>query len=272
MNDSFPVSGGYSVGHAERRVIDSEWSLIRWDKGHYQIQYHRLYYPRAGRARLRLLNRVLELEADNVYFIPAFSIAESYIEGTMDKYFVHFQIDSPFFDMYRYISDKFSVPAGPHTEYLFNTVVDNYKDKSAAARMKVQGALNLIMSDFIGDVAIERGSITKFEGVLKYINEHYRERISLDTLAGLMNISTMYFSNFFKKVFNISPKQYILNKRLTESQRLLLETKMSVKEIAYSVGFENENYFSEYFSSKIGVSAQRFRNREFKDFVIDGRL
>jgi AraC-like DNA-binding protein len=74
-----------------------------------------------------------------------------------------------------------------------------------------------------------------------------------------MNISTMYFSNAFKRVFNISPKQYILNKRLMESQRLLLETEMSVAEIAYAVGFDNENYFSEFFSSRVGISALKFR-------------
>ena len=72
----------------------------------------------------------------------------------------------------------------------------------------------------------------------------------------------MYFSNYFKQVFHISPKQYILNKRLSESQRLLLESEMSVKEIAYAVGFENESYFSEFFSKKTGIPALRFRNRD----------
>jgi AraC-like DNA-binding protein len=37
---------------------------------------------------------------------------------------------------------------------------------------------------------------------------------------------------------------------------------MTVKEIAYAVGFENENYFSEFFSAKIGISALKFRNRQ----------
>ncbi len=269
MAETSLISGSYSVGYAERREIDSGWSNLKWDKDHFQIQYHRLYYPRRGRARLRLFNRELELVPDKVYFLPAFSIAESYIDGTMDKYFIHFQVDSPFLDMYRYISDKYSSPAGPHTDYLFDTVVNNYTDKSLAARLKVQGALNLIMADFIGDVPAKRSSIAKFEQVLRYINEHYTEQISLGTLSDIMNISTMYFSNFFKRVFNISPKQYILNKRLTESQRLLLETKLSVKEIAYTVGFENENYFSEYFSSKVGVSALRFRNRDFRGCIIE---
>ena len=49
---------------------------------------------------------------------------------------------------------------------------------------------------------------------------------------------------------------------VTGSGRLLLDSRMSIKEIAYAVGFENENYFSEFFSAKVGISALKFRNRE----------
>ena len=76
-----------------------------------------------------------------------------------------------------------------------------------------------------------------------------------------MNVSTLYFSNYFKATFHISPKQYILNKRLAEGQRLLLETDMTIGEIANAVGFSSENYFSEFFTSKIGISASKYRKR-----------
>ena len=128
--------------------------------------------------------------------------------------------------------------------------------------MKVRGAMDLLLADFFTEPVVDRHSLLRFERVLYYIEENYKKNISLSELASLMNISTMYFSNSFKSAFHISPKQYILNKRLTESQRLLLETDLSVKEIAYAVGFENENYFSEFFSAKVGISALKFRMRD----------
>ena len=261
MNNIFDLNT-YSVAFAERRDIGEEWNEVKWNRNHFHVQYHRLYFPTSGRAEIRLLNKTIELECGRVYFIPAYSVTESRIAGQMNKFYVHFQVDSPFFELYRYMSDTYSVEANSHTEYLFNTVLENYSDKSMVARHRVQGAMNLIMADFFKDISVDRRSILKFEPVLAYVSEHYRENIRLSTLAGLINVSTMYFSNAFKKVFNISPKQFILNKRLTESQRLLLETEMSVKEIAYAVGFENESYFSEFFSAKVGISALRFRNRE----------
>jgi transcriptional regulator GlxA family with amidase domain len=130
--------------------------------------------------------------------------------------------------------------------------------------MKVSGAISLILADFMGELDASAADLQRFGRVLDYINENYKKQIPLTDLANIMSVSTMYFSNLFKSTFNISPKQYILGKRLAEGQRLLLESEMSVKEIAYEVGFENENYFSEYFSAKVGAPPLKFRNRKIK--------
>ncbi len=265
MDNSLFSSGSYSVAMAERREVGDEWNYVNWNMRHLQFQYHRLYYLKSGEATLRLLNKELLLEAGNVYFIPAFSVAGSSIDGVMDKYWVHFQANLPVLDMYRYICDSYSVKANANTDMLFDTVLESYNDPSYAASMRLQGAMNLIMADFLDGVSADLGAVSRFLPVLSYINENYKGKIALSDLATIMNVSPMYFSNLFKSAFNISPRQYILNKRLTESQRLLLSTELSVKEIAYEVGFENENYFSEFFSSKVGVSARHFRNRELSD-------
>ena len=252
----------YSVVFAERREVGDEWNLVKWNSSHPQIQYHRLYYLTEGSAKLYLYDRELELYPGEVYFIPAFSVKESRIDGRMNKYYIHFQSSSPYFNMYRYLSDRYSVKAGPSTEFLFRTVLEEYSQNSLSARLRVQGAMSLILADFVSDVSAAVPDLIKFADVLAYIDANYREDISVSTLASIMNISPMYFSNYFKKTFHISPKQYVLNKRLMESQRLLLESRLSIKEIAYMVGFENENYFSEFFAQRVGISALRFRKRE----------
>ena len=257
-----PFEGNsYSVAFAERRDIGDEWNDVQWNRKHLQIQYHRLYYLTSGRAAIHLVDGTIELTTGHIYLIPAFSVLQSEIHGEMNKYYIHFQANSPLFGLYRYLSGKYCVPSSAITETLFQTVVENYTKNTQDAYLKVQGAMDLLLSDFFGGQSADRHALLKFEGVLRYIDEHYREPILLCELASLMNISTMYFSNFFKQTFHISPKQYILNLRLTEAQRLLLETDLSVKEIAYAVGFENESYFSEFFSAKVGISARKFRNR-----------
>jgi AraC-like DNA-binding protein len=262
MSEHIFDSNRYSVVFAKQELIGEEWNDVVWDKNHHQIQYHRLYFPTSGAAKLHLYDKTIDLVPGRIYFIPAFSVIQSEIHGEMNKYYIHFSADSPIFALYRYLSDRYSVPADEMTEYLFKCIVDNYTKNTHEAYLKVQGAMNLLLSSFFSEVSAQRHSLLKFEGVLKYIDENYKRNIPLSELAALMNISTMYFSNYFKQVFHISPKQYILNKRLSESQRLLLESEMSVKEIAYAVGFENESYFSEFFSKKVGISALKFRNRD----------
>ena len=262
MNNELLKSDTYSVVFAERREVGKEWNFIKWNSSHPDIQYHRLYFLTDGSARLYMQSGAVDLYPGRVYFIPAFSVRESEIEGSMNKYYIHFQSSLHFFSFYRYLSDKYSVNSTDETEFLFRTVVENYSKNSVSARFKVQGAMNLLLSDFLSDASASAFDIAKFDEVLKYIDAHFSENITLSDLAAIMNISSMYFSNYFKRIFNISPKQYILNKRLMESQRLLLESRMTIKEIAYAVGFENENYFSEFFTSKVGISANKFRKRE----------
>ncbi|MBE6597776.1 MAG: helix-turn-helix domain-containing protein [Ruminococcaceae bacterium] len=261
MSEHFFENNSYSVVFAERRDIGDEWNDVQWDRNHLQIQYHRLYYLTSGNAILHLVDRTIELTTGNIYLIPAFSVLQSEIHGEMNKYYIHFQASSPLFGISRYLSGEYCVRANEMTEGLFEIVTENYARSTQEAYMKVQGAMDLLLSDFFRGQSANRHALLKFEPVLRYIDSHYREPIPLSRLASLMNISTMYFSNFFKDTFHISPKQYILNLRLTEAQRLLLETDLSIKEIAYRVGFENESYFSEFFSAKVGISARKFRGR-----------
>ncbi len=254
----------FSVSFAERRDVGDEWNLIEWNKKHREIDCHRLYYrtdAEGGTATLHLIDRTLELKAGKLYFIPAYSILQSKIDGHMDKYYIHFRSSSPKLRLYRFLSDQYSIDSNAMTEPLFCTVIENFSKNTTEARMKVFGAMQLLLSDFFKETLPAHKDLSRFEPVLSYIEENYRDEIPLSELAARMNISTLYFSNFFKATFRISPKQYILNKRLTEGQRLLLETDMTINEIASAVGFANENYFSEFFSSKIGISASKYRKR-----------
>ena len=198
----------YSVSFAERREIGKEWGDIVWGKHHKDFAVHRLYYLTEGEGSLRLLHAgEIKLVPGVVYLIPALSILESNLVSKMNKYYIHFVADSPVFEMYRYISKRYSVPAGPMTEELFSTVVKNYAVNTDSARMRVQGAMNLIIADFLDGMNAKSSVASRFFGVIDYINENYTKHISLSELAAIMHVSKMYFSNTFKSTFNISPKQ-----------------------------------------------------------------
>lgn len=252
----------YYVKYARFQKVGKEWNFNDWDAKLNPTGCHVLYYRTDSsptKAILHMTDGSLELEAGKIYFVPAFSVLRSEIDGEIEKYYIHFQCDYIEFGLYRQLFEHCCVPANNLTASLFDMIIDNYTKNTIASEKKVSGAMEILMADIMENLAIRPRDIEKFNLVLAYIEKNYQKNIIISELANIMNISTMYFSNIFKEAFHISPKQYILGKRLYESQRLLTGTDLSVKEIAEKVGFENENYFSELFSTKVGISALKFR-------------
>lgn len=248
----------FSVTLSQFLNVGEEWNMD-WNKNLYQLQCNRLYFLKKGKGVLYLHNRMLTLEPGFVYLIPAFGVLRSEMIEEMQKYFIHFQTNSSLFYLYHLFDSQAYYPSDNLTEGLFRLVLDNYRQPSPASHFKVQGSMQILLSGFFNHIDTSRQNIMRFVPIVDYLQNNYKQDISIKALADQMNLNPVYFSDLFKSTFHITPKQYLINKRLIESQNLLQETNMSVKEIAYEVGFLNENYFSEIFKQKIGVSPSVFR-------------
>jgi len=83
--------------------------------------------------------------------------------------------------------------------------------------------------------------------VLEYMDHHYTEKLSLEKLSSMANISSYYFCRMFKNLTGKSPTEYITHLRLNKAATLLQENKLNITEVALSVGFNDSNYFSRQF-------------------------
>ncbi len=91
-----------------------------------------------------------------------------------------------------------------------------------------------------------------------YLDNHFLEKIDIETLSKTIGLSEYHFIRLFKKVFSLSPYQYIISQRLTFSKILLLDNH-SVQETAFLVGFADVFSFSKSFKSAFGVSPNAFK-------------
>ncbi len=91
------------------------------------------------------------------------------------------------------------------------------------------------------------------------INTHLFENISLEELTHLCDLSLSSFNRKFKKIYNESPKKYILNKRLHKAKELLSRSELRISEIAFDCCFEDPTHFSKSFSSLFGISPSEYR-------------
>ena len=99
----------------------------------------------------------------------------------------------------------------------------------------------------------------RFLNVLNYIDKNYNKKLSLLDLANQACLNEKYFCKLFKEYFNLSPWQYVLQSRLNKASTLLFENNLSIKEIAFSVGFEDEFYFSRIFKKHFGLSPNKYK-------------
>lgn len=93
---------------------------------------------------------------------------------------------------------------------------------------------------------------------IKYIHENINEPISISQLAYDLNMSETNFSNSFKKVYGITPKEYITNQKLTQAKEML--RKQNVTEVAYDLGYENISHFIALFKTKYGITPKQYKS------------
>lgn len=102
---------------------------------------------------------------------------------------------------------------------------------------------------------------TSFRNLLEFVSTNISNPdIDVPALAEHYGCSTEHFRHRFRKEFGVSPKNYILIRRLSSAKDLLLNTDLAVSDIAQQTGFFAPNYFARYFKRKTGYSPTQFKN------------
>jgi AraC-like DNA-binding protein len=87
----------------------------------------------------------------------------------------------------------------------------------------------------------------------QFMDQHYREFISLDRVAMALKISPSYLSHVFSRENDFTLFEYLTDLRMRQARLLLQEGNRSVQEIASAVGYDNVSYFSKAFHRHFGV-------------------
>lgn len=142
-------------------------------------------------------------------------------------------------------------------EYLFNDLKDI--DSRGEARNYVHQYLFGILEETEQQKANRTPAI--LDKAVKYIQEHYDQGITLEDVAFEIGFSTYYFGKMFKKTFKSSFTDYLSNVRITQAKQLLKDPNLTVKDITYSIGFMDPNYFTRVFKKSEGITPTEYRNK-----------
>ena len=93
------------------------------------------------------------------------------------------------------------------------------------------------------------------------MTSNFDRRFSVGELAAGLNIDKSYFCRLFKQRQGLTPTEWLTEYRLKKAVSLLQNTDLRIKEIALSVGFDDQLYFTRRFKRRFGTSPTAFRER-----------
>ena len=108
----------------------------------------------------------------------------------------------------------------------------------------------------------------KIEKIIAFLKAHYKENFSIKELSEKIEISPYYLSHLFKKEMGISVMKYRDYLRIITAKEMLQNTNLTITNIAFSLGWNDSNYFSYIFKKETGLSPSNFRKIHLKSNIL----
>lgn len=154
---------------------------------------------------------------------------------------------------------------------LYSTAIKIACGEKPAYQQYLAGIVNMLLGITIyqdaNAAAAGDYAAGKIDAAKALIRSRFREELRLEDIAREAGMSYSWFRKKFREYTGISPARYILGLRIQEACRLLAESPMSIKEVAYSLNFEDCSYFSAMFLREAGMSPKEYRRRFRVNFV-----
>ena len=102
--------------------------------------------------------------------------------------------------------------------------------------------------------------------VKAYIQQNYAQRITLDLAARQVFLNPTYLSKIFSEVEGSGFSDYLIQVRIEQSQKLLLDVHKRIYEISEEVGYQNVKYFMKLFKRQVGMTPSEYREKQLSEF------
>ena len=147
-------------------------------------------------------------------------------------------------------------------ELLEHTCTDNMQSISLSMEeMKPYMAELMRRAIELSNRAMDSQGKKLIQKAMEYIEEHYtKESISLNEVAGAVEVSANYFSTMFSQEMEMTFTEYVTQKRMEQAKLLLRQTEKHTGDIALEVGFRDPHYFSFVFKKTQGCTPREYRS------------
>lgn len=225
--------------------------------------FYRIYYATAGEVELIYASGSFTLRSGYVYLMPASQPFRYISKSGFSHYWLHFC--SSHLEKIPHFQNLLELPAPKETERLMQDFLRLAEaGKGIKNLMEADIILRRLLIPFLetmpeGDYE-QVNRLYRFSLVIKYIDRHIAEDLTVPYLASMLRMNRNDFSAEFHRAFGIPPKQYICQRRIGRAKVLLLSSTLSIKQIGEQVGYDNEFFFYRLFRKYSGVTPSWFRH------------
>jgi two-component system response regulator YesN len=145
------------------------------------------------------------------------------------------------------------LPAGQITKFFETSTLEQLVEE-------MQRYLDVLLRRTLDFRKVGKNAIV--EKTKRFIEDNFREYVTLETAAQAVYLSPVYLSFLFKQVQGINLSDYLTEIRISEARRLLAETSLKTYEVALRSGYQDEKYFCRLFKKRTGLTPTEYRNRE----------
>jgi AraC-like DNA-binding protein len=158
---------------------------------------------------------------------------------------------------------QFSTLETPEAVYtLLDTLIDLGNQPQAIARWRQHLLFQSLLQELshayqpVADVGRQVA-----EQTAAFLRQHYREEISYALLKEQLHFHPSYLSRCMRRIFGVTPLEYLIDWRIEQSKRLLINTILPVSQVAGNVGFHHQSYFIRCFTRREGITPQVYRKQ-----------
>lgn len=155
----------------------------------------------------------------------------------------------------------------PEFKTTISDIIKEYTTQKTLFRESCNSILKkLLIEMHRKELEVTNNSLDAVNRVLDYIVSNYNKETKNSELASIAGYHEYYLNRLFIKHTGTSMHKYILNMRINEAKRLLLNTDMPLSQIAFATGFNSNTHFSNYFKKETEFTPFEYRN-SFKNKI-----
>lgn len=258
-------------------IVDNSFSQSNTTRAHYHSCYELVYYFQGNGYNNYMPSKKATTMKTLVYdtrILPKKSQKFTVKDGTFiiyKPYTIHNEI---LIGSSKVFAIVFSLPEGWNLE---NCILEDIDGRTAKIIEKIRKeysdkqyefntAINALLTQLI--IQIERRSLDvqkenpSVQQAINFLDDYYTTEINLQHLARSIGYSLDHFRFLFKEKTGVSPKKYILHKRLELAKKQISHSDLPLVEIATSCGYDDYYQFTKYFKKEIGISPSEYRKKK----------